>query len=129
MVEIAWTSFSEVNPGSNYLAYAGYSERKSAWSYFSYLMRARKVQKQLNTAKGLVGFTARLEFFSRKVVQLAVFEDERALKAFAHTGQHALCMETTKSSMKWLKKATWSIPGSEVPPKLDDAINRIQSQK
>jgi hypothetical protein len=128
VVVVKWESFSQVNPERIYLAYAGYAERKSVWSYFSYLMRARKVQKQLNSSKGLIGFTAKLEFLSKKVVQLAVFEDETALKAFAQTGQHALCMKTTKSSMKWLKQAKWSISGSDVPPKINDAVNRIQSK-
>lgn len=125
MVEIKWTAISEVNPKSDYFAYAGYAVRKSAWSYFSYLMKARRVQKQLNQAKGLIGFTAKLGFFNRQVIQLAVFENENALKAFSHSGQHALCMETTKPSLKWLKNATWNILGSDIPPKIDDAIKRI----
>jgi len=127
MVEIKWTAISEVNPRGNYFAYAGYAERKSAWSYFSYLMRARKVQNQLNRAKGLIGFTAKLGFFNRQVIQLAVFENENALREFAHTGQHALCMEKTKSSLKLIKRTTWNIPGKDVPPKIDDAIRRIEN--
>jgi hypothetical protein len=129
MVTLAWETINQFDPSKTYLAYAGYAERKSPWSYFNYLMRARKVQKQLNTSKGLIGFTAKLEFFSKKVVQLAVFEDAAALKEFANTGQHALCAKQTKESMNWLKNATWSISGAEMPPKLEDAISRAQNQK
>jgi hypothetical protein len=128
VVEIKWALNSEVDLKRDYLVYAGYAERKSLWSYFSYLMKARKVKNQLKETKGLIGFTARLEFLTKKVVQLAVFEDTAALKEFAHSGQHAHCMETTKSSMKWLKQATWNIAGSAIPPKMDDAINKIQSK-
>jgi hypothetical protein len=128
MVEIKWTPLSEPQHENTYLAYAGYAERKSAWSYIPFLLRSRKIQKQLQTAKGLIGFTARLEFLSKKVVQLAVFNDEAALKQFAHSGQHALCMGQTKSSMKWLKQATWNIAGSEIPPKISEAIKRTSSQ-
>jgi hypothetical protein len=128
VVEIKWKLLSEVGLNRDYLVYAGYAERKSPWSYFSYLIKARKVENQLKKTKGFIGFTARLEFFSKKVVQLAVFENSSALKDFAHSGQHALCMETTKSSMKWLKQATWSIAGSAIPPKIEDAINRTQSK-
>jgi hypothetical protein len=127
MVEIKWTPLSEVKPGNTYFAYAGYAERNSVWSYFPFLLRSRKIQGQLETAEGLIGFTARLDLFSKKVVQLAVFEDEAALKQFAHSGQHAMCMEQTKSSMKWLKQATWAIAGSEIPPKIADAISRIEN--
>jgi hypothetical protein len=31
--------------------------------------------------------------------------------------------------VKEMKSATWSISGSDLPLKLDDAINRLQSQK
>ena len=127
MVEIKWTPLSEAKLENTYVAYAGYAERKNAWSYFPFLLRSRKIQNQLETSKGLIGFTARLEFFSKKVVQLAVFEDETALKQFAHSGQHAICMGQTKATMKWLKQATWAIAGSEIPPKMADAINRIEN--
>ncbi len=130
MVEVPWQQFLEPNPSANYVAYAAYAERKTAWSYFGVLMKARRVQKQLSTAKGLVGFTARLEFSSKKIVQLAVFEDDNSLKEFAHSGQHALCIgDATKMGMNWFKKAFWSIPGSEVPPKIEEAISRAQNQK
>ncbi len=129
MVEIKWTPLSEFKPENTYVAYAGYAERKNARSYFSFLLRSRKIQSQLETTKGLIGFTAKLELFSKKVIQLAVFEDEAALKQFAHKGQHALCMGQTKSSMRWLKQATWRIAGSEIPPKITEVISRTTSEK
>ena len=129
MVEMKWESLSEVDPKRDYLAFAEMGERKSAWSYFSWLMRSRKVAGQLKTAKGLIGFTARLEFWSKKVAMVAVFEDEKTLMGFAHAGQHAQCMEKSKSDLKeGMKSARWSVSGSDLPPKIDDAINKIQSQ-
>jgi hypothetical protein len=127
MVTVSWQSYKEADPSKTYLAYGALAERKTVWSFFSFLMRARKVQKQLETSRGVVGFTARLEFLSKKVVQLAVFDDENALKEFSQTGQHGLCSKQTKASMLWLKNKTWSILGSEIPPKLEDAINKNQS--
>lgn len=128
MVEIKWTPISEFKPENTYFAYAGYAERTNSRSYFGFLLRSRKIQSQLETAKGLIGFTAKLEFFSKKVIQLAVFENEAALKQFAHTGQHALCMGQTKSSMKWLKQATWNIAGTDIPPKLAEAVSRASNE-
>ena len=129
MVTISWQRFKEADPSKVYLAYGAYLERKTAWSYFDYLMRARKVQKQLEKAKGVVGFTARLEFLSKKAVQVAVFDDEKSLEEFAHAGQHALCSKEKKDSMNWRKTATWNISASEIPLKLEETINRIQSQQ
>ena len=129
MPKVKWTTFSEVNPERDYLAFIEMGERKSVWSYFSFLMRARKVAKQLKTAKGVIGLTGRLGFLNREVVMVAVFENETALTEFAHSGQHANCMEITKHDVKGrMKTARWSISGSELPPKLDDAISRTKSK-
>ena len=128
MVEIKWTPLSESKHENTYLAYAGYAERKSAWSYIPLLSRSCKIQNQLQTTEGLIGFIARLEFLSKKAIQLAVFKDEASLKQFAHSGQHAVCMGQTKSSMKWLKQPTWNITGSDIPPKISDAIRRTSGQ-
>jgi hypothetical protein len=127
MVTVSWQSYKEVEPSKSYLAYGAIAQRKSVWSYFTFLMRARKVQKQLEATKGVAGFTARLEFVSKNVIQLAVFDDVTALKEFSQTGQHALCSKQTKTSMKWLKNKTWNILGSEIPPKIEDAVSKNQS--
>jgi hypothetical protein len=129
MVEIAWEQFMSVEADKNYFAYVGYAERKSVWSFFSMLMRSQKVAKQLKTTKGLVGFTARAGLFNKQVIQLAVFTDKESLEAFAHSGQHADCASNTKSSLKFLNNTTWSIMGSDVPPKIDNEVKRVQEQK
>ena len=129
MVTISWTPLAEVNPQSEYLVFAGITERKSVWTFFSYLMRARKVQGQLNTTKGLIGYTARMEFLGKKLVNLTVWENESALAEFAHKGQHAECMEKAKAGLKPTQYVRWQISGSELPPKIEDAISRLQNQK
>lgn len=90
MVEMQWKSFSEIDPKRDYLAFSEIGERNSVWSYFSILMRARKVGKQLKTAKGLIEFTARLDFLSKKMAMAAVFEDEKT---------HGICACWTTRSM------------------------------
>ena len=125
MVEMKWTQLSEANPKREYIAFSEITERKSAWPYFSWLMRARKIAKQLETAKGVIGYTARLEFFNKKAVMVAVFEDEQALKGFAHAGQHSQCMRQLKGTAKF-QRAQWTIPGSAIPLKVDEAINRVK---
>ena len=125
MVEMKWTPLLEADPKREYIAFSEIVERKSAWPYFSWLMRARKIAKQLETAKGVIGYTARLEFFSKKGVMVAVFEDEKALSEFAHAGQHSQCMKELKGTSKF-QRAQWTIPGSAIPLKVDEAINRVK---
>jgi hypothetical protein len=126
MVEMKWTLLSEADPKREYIAFSEIAERKSAWPYFSWLMRARKIAKQLETAKGVIGYTARLEFFNKKAVMVAVFEDEQALMGFAHAGQHEQCMKQLKDTAEF-QRAQWIIPGSAIPLKVDEAINRVKN--
>lgn len=129
MTVVKWTTFSEIEPERNYLAFIEMGERKSVWSYFSFLMRARKVAQQLKTAKGVIGIRGRLGFSNKEVVMVAVFEDETSLSEFANSGQHANCMEVTAEDIKGkMKTARWSILGSDLPPELDDAISRAKNK-
>jgi hypothetical protein len=128
MVEMKWTPLLEADPKREYIAFSEIAERKSAWPYFSWLMRARKISKQLKTTKGVIGYTARLEFLSKKAVMVAVFEDEKALYEFAHVGQHSQCMKQLKDTAKF-QRTQWSISGSVVPLRVDDAIERIDTDQ
>ncbi len=126
MAEIKWTTLSEVKPDREYVAFAEMGERQSVWSFFGWIMRSRKISEQLKNSTGIIGFTARLEFFGKKAVMVAVFDDENSLTGFAHAGQHAQCMKAFKSDFaQGMKSAKWHVLGSEVPLKIDDAISRI----
>ena len=123
-----WTQLLEANPKHEYIAFSEIAERKSSWPYFSWLMRARKIAKQLKTAKGVIGYTARLEFFNKKGVMVAVFENEQALVEFAHAGQHAQCIGQLRNTAKF-QRAQWTVLGSGIPLNIDDAINRVKTLK
>jgi hypothetical protein len=128
MPEVKWTTFSEINPNREYFAFANVGERKSVWSYFSLIMGARKVAKQLEATKGVVGVTGRLSFLNKKLAIIGVFESEDIVNEFAHSGQHANCMEKTKSMVKVMKTVKWTVLGSNLPPSIDDAINRANAK-
>jgi hypothetical protein len=128
MPKVKWTTFTEVNPEREYFAFANVGERKSVWSYFSLLMGARKVAKQLEATKGAIGVTGRLGFLNKEVAIVGVFESEDVLNEFAHSGQHASCMEKTKSMVKVMNTANWTVLGSNLPPTVEDAINRTKNR-
>jgi hypothetical protein len=126
MVDTTWES-SKVDPEREYVVYAVYGERSSIGSYFSMLMPALTVTQELKTAKGAIAFAGRMEFFSKKFARVTVFEDEKTLMEFAHSGQHAKCMEQFKAVVKG-QSAEWRITGSDIPLKIDDAINKINGK-
>ena len=127
MVEISWKSFLEVNPESKYLAQTSLFERKGVWSFFSFLMQSRAVQGQLKAAKGLVGYSMRMEFLGKKGGVLSIWENEDALTKFAHSGQHSIGMKKFKPLMESYKVTKWEISGSDVPLKWEEAVKKSQS--
>lgn len=119
--------FQKINPDSEYFAVANVGELKSSWPYFSLLMGAQKVTKQLEETKGAIGITGRLGFLNKKLVVVGVFENEDALNEFAHSGQHANCMKKTKNKLKEIKCVKWNILGSNLPPTIEDATSRANT--
>jgi len=129
LVEIKWTQYGEIDPKREYMAFAQMGELKSSWSLISWGRRGKKVQEQLKTAKGFIGYTMQFGFWNKRGLIAAVFEDEKTLNEFPHTGQHAICFEKSKDDIKGeMKKARWSISGSALPLKIEEAIDRVQKQ-
>jgi hypothetical protein len=127
VMEIKWTPFQEVDPQREYTAFSQIGEVKSSLSLISWQKRGKKVQEQLKTTKGFVGYTMEFGFWSKKGVIVGIFEDEASLLDFAHTGQHADCMQVSKSDVKGKMNCyRWQIPGSQVPPKIDDVVKKFQ---
>jgi hypothetical protein len=129
MVEIKWSFLKEVNPETQYLVLAGFTNRKSIWTYLSYLNRSRKVGSQLNKANGLIGYTAKMGFLSKELINVTVWENEGDLKKFTHEGAHADCMEKTKAGLTPTEYVRWNALGSQLPPTMEDAMRRYQEQK
>ena len=54
---------------------------------------------------------------------VVVFENEDALNEFAYSEHHVNCMKDTKSLIKNLKNAKWTILGSNLPPSIDEVTS------
>ena len=128
MVEIKWKFLKEAIPQTEYLVLAGFTKRKSLWTYLPYLNRSRKVGHQLNRATGLIGYTARMGFFSKELINVTVWENEDDLKKFTHEGAHLDCMEKTKKGLTPTEYVRWNASGSQLPPTIDEANRRYATQ-
>ena len=129
MVEIKWAFLKETNPQTEYLVLAGFTKRKSVWTYLSYLNRSRKVGNQLNKANGLIGYTAKMGLFNKELINVTAWENENDLKKFTHEDAHADCMEKTKMGLTPTEYVRWNSLGSQLPPTIKDAIRRHEEQK
>ena len=127
MVKIEWTPVKEIDPKHEYTAFSQIGELKNSFSLLSWGRRGKKVQEQLKTTKGFVGYTMEFGFWNKKGVIVGIFEDEPSLMAFAHSGQHANCMAVSKADVKGKMNCyRWKVMGSEVPPKIPDVLAKFQ---
>jgi len=58
---------------------------------------------------------------------LSVWANESALTEFAPTGQHSQAIKKFKPLMESFKVIKWEISGSDVPPKWEEALKKLQS--
>ncbi len=129
MVKIEWTPCREVDPQREYTAFSQIGEVKSSLSLFSWFTRGKKVQEQLKTTKGFIGYTMDFGFWSKKGIIVGVFEDDKSLMDFAHSGQHANCMQTSKADVKGKMNCyRWKIKGADIPPKMEEVLAKFQSK-
>ena len=127
MVKIEWTPYSEVDPKREYTAFSQIGEVKSSLSLFSWSRRGKKVLEQLKTTKGFIGYTMDFGFWSKKGIIVGVFEDDKSLMEFAHSGQHANCMQISKADVKGKMNCyRWKIQGSEIPLKTEEILAKFQ---
>jgi hypothetical protein len=59
---------------------------KAPGLFSNFFMQARKIQAQLKTTKGLIGYSLRMDIFGKKGGVLSVWEDTSTLDEFAHAG-------------------------------------------
>ncbi len=57
MAELAWISFKKPAPKREYVAILSYLPLKSFWSLPQFLYYTRRIQTQLKSAYGLVGYS------------------------------------------------------------------------
>lgn len=128
MVKIKWTPYGEVDPQREYTAFSQIGKLKSSLSLFGWSRRGKKVQEQLKTTKGFIGYIMDFGFWSKKGIIVGVFEDDKSLMDFAPSGQHVNCMQTSKADVKGKMNCyRWKIKGAEIPLKIDEVLAKFQS--
>ena len=129
LAEVAWRSLMEFDRHREYLALATYLPRKSWWAILSFIRQTRAIQGQLESSNGLVGYSLRAQLLGKKAWTLSVWKDEAALAEFVRKAPHADTMKGLRSQLTDARRfVRWKVAGSDVPPKWDDALRRIEEE-
>jgi quinol monooxygenase YgiN len=110
MTETPWQSYSCAAPERDYVALVSYLPLNSAWSLPRLIVYSTRIQRQLRTSSGLIGYSLRARLAAKQFWTLSVWEDGAALQAFVAEPPHV-------AVMKAMAPATASV-GRRVEPLL-----------
>ncbi len=125
MPEIKWRSFAKPSPDREYLALISYLPLKSFWKIPKFLLYTRGVETQLKESRGLIGYSLLACILQGRFWTLSVWEDEDALMEFVRAGAHRQTMVGLRGHLGKTKFVKWNIPGSAVPPTLEESLKRL----
>ncbi len=129
MPSTKWLSCSAVDHDQEYLVLLTYLPLKR-WSKLpSFLHYVFAIQRQLNTAKGMIGYSLLAHLFSRDFWTLSVWQDAQALAEFVRTRPHVEAMSNLRGHLGATKFIKWRVQGSVLPPGWEEAMERFQNDR
>lgn len=104
-----------------------YFRLKSYFRVFPFFLYAPRVMKQLTEAEGLLGYSLLAQPFSKRFFTLSAWQNEVALRAFVQHPPHLLAMTALVPHMDKTEFVHWTVKGSQLPLKWDEALRRFSS--
>jgi heme-degrading monooxygenase HmoA len=124
MVDLPWQSLHPPEREREYLALLSYLPLKRYRTMIRFSRHVRRIQRQLATAPGLIGYSLRAKLLRHRFWTLSVWEDDAALNAFVRADPHRTTMGALQTYMDETAFLRWTIAGSKVPPSWDEAMRR-----
>ena len=124
MTETPWRSYSRAAPEGDYVALLSYLPLNSAWSLPRLVLYSTRIQRQLRTSSGLIGYSLRAQVAAKQFWTLSVWEDETSLQAFVVAPPHVAVMKAMAPFMGATRFVRWDVKGSELPLRWNAALRR-----
>jgi heme-degrading monooxygenase HmoA len=109
MAQLPWTSLSRPDPNRNYVAAVTYLPIKTLWGLPYFLYYTRRVQSQLKSARGLMGYSLLAHMVAQRFWTLSVWQDEVALTEFVHKHPHNEAMSVLRRYMGGTAIVRWPL--------------------
>lgn len=125
MPAIPWRSFGNPDSNGDYLALLSHLPLKSFWRLVPFVAYTAQIMKQLGTANGVLGYTLLTRPLSKRFWTLSVWKNDDALRAFVQHPPHVRIMTALGPHMDKTQFVHWTVKGSELPLRWDDALQRL----
>jgi hypothetical protein len=124
MAQLPWKAFSRANPDRDYVALVTYLPLRTLWALPHFLYYTRRIREQLESARGLIGYSLVAHIVAKRFWTLSVWENEVALMEFVHKRPHNESMVALRRFMGGTAFSRWTVKGSAVPPSWAEAMER-----
>jgi quinol monooxygenase YgiN len=120
-----WRTFGSPDPNGDFVALLSYLPLKSYWRLLPFVVYTVQVVKQLATADGLLGYSLLARPLSKRFWTLSAWNSEDALRAFVQHPPHVRIMSALAAYMDETKFVRWTVKGSDLLLRWDDALRRL----
>jgi hypothetical protein len=127
-MDMPWKSLAPVEQGHEYLALLSYLPLKTYLKIPLFLRLTFQVQSQIAQAPGAIGYSLRAKPLSREFWTLSVWQDSNRLMDFVREVPHGDVIKELAPQMGATKFTQWKILGSAIPPKWDEAVQRMAQE-
>jgi len=124
MPELPWETRSGAVPERDYVALLSYLPLNSGWRIPWLLLHAARIRQQLRGSSGLIGYSLRAQLAAKRFWTLSVWEDGAALHTFVAAPPHVAIMKALAPHMGRTRFARWTVKGSDLPPRWEEALKR-----
>jgi hypothetical protein len=120
-----WKTVRTPDPGREYLALISFLPLRHFRAVPSFFLYALETQRQLRTAKGLLGYSLDAQPFGRRFWTLSVWEDSPSLMDFVRQLPHFRIMQDLAPHMGKSQFVQWKITAADFPPRWEEAKARL----
>lgn len=120
-----WRRFGFPDPNADVPVLLSYLPLKSYWRVPPFFLYTMQVMKQLASAQGVLGYSLLARPWRKQFWTLSAWENAEALQAFVQHPPHVRIMEALTPHMNRTKFVRWTVKGSQLPLRWDEALRRL----
>ncbi len=123
-----WRTLGSPDPNGDVVALLSYLPLKSYWRVLPFFLYTAQVMKQLASAQAVLGYSLLARPLSKQFWTLSAWENGEALQAFVQRPPHVRVMEALTPHMNQTRSVRWTVKGSQLPLRWDEALGRMATQ-
>jgi hypothetical protein len=119
-----WKVLHSAEPGRDYLVLLSFLPLRRFRDLPAFVRHDIAITRQLQAARGLIGYSKLGRPWSKRFWTLSAWEDESVLAEFVQSGAHVLTMTALAPRIGATRFLRWTLQGRALPPTWDDALRR-----